>query len=63
MGQFILASIGVFLVIILLLVVVLLVAKRFLSPSGNVKIEINGDKTLDVPQGSSLMATLNDNGV
>ena len=29
MGQFILASIGVFLVIILLLVVVLLVAKRF----------------------------------
>ena len=63
MGQFILASIGVFLVIILLLVVVLRGAKRFLSPSGNVKIEINGDKTLDVPQGSSLMATLNDNGV
>ena len=41
MGQFILISIGVFLLIILLLVIILLVAKRYLSPSGNVTITIN----------------------
>ena len=34
----ILASIGVFLVVVLLLVVILLVAKNFLVPSGNVKL-------------------------
>ena len=41
--SFILASIGVFLVVILLLVIILLVAKKYLSPSGNVNIEINRD--------------------
>lgn len=46
MIQFILYSIGVFLTIILLLVVILLIAKKYLSPSGNVNIEINGDKTI-----------------
>ena len=61
--SFILASIGVFLVVILLLVIILLVAKKYLSPSGNVNIEINGDKTINVPQGSSLMTTLNENGI
>ena len=40
----ILASIGVFLVVVLLLVVILLVAKNFLVPSGNVKLTINGEK-------------------
>ena len=40
MEQFIILSIGVFLIIILLLVVMLLVAKKYLSPSGNVKIEM-----------------------
>ena len=63
MGQFILASIGVFLVIILLVVTMLLIAKKYLSPSGNVNIEINGDRTINVPQGSSLMTTLNENGI
>ena len=61
--SFIIASIGVFLIVILLLVVILLVAKKFLSPSGNVNILINGDKNLNVPQGSSLMTTLNENGI
>ena len=60
MMEFISATIGVFLVTILLLVIVLLVAKKYLSPSGNVNIEINGDKVLSVAQGSSLMATLNE---
>lgn len=63
MIQFILASIGVFLVMILLLVVILLVAKRYLSPSGNVNIVINGQKTINVPQGASLMSTLTANGI
>ena len=63
MLQFILYSIGVFLIVILLLVVILLVAKKYLSPSGNVNIEINGDRTINVPQGASLMSTLNENGV
>ena len=48
MYQFILASIGVFLVTILLLVIVLLVAKKYLSPSGNVNILINGEKTISM---------------
>lgn len=60
--NFILASISVFLVVIIMLVIILLVAKNYLSPSGNVKITIN-DKVLDVPQGESVMATLNDNGI
>ena len=59
----ILASIGVFLVVILLLVIILLVAKNFLVPSGNVKLTINGDKVLEVASGSSLLNTLAVNGV
>ena len=38
MGQFIAISIGVFLSLIILVVIVLLVAKKYLSPSGNVNI-------------------------
>ena len=57
----ILASIGVFLVVILVLVIMLLVAKYYLVPSGNVKITINGgDKELDVQSGSTLLNTLGD---
>lgn len=63
MIQFILTSIGVFLSVILLLVIILLVAKRYLSPSGNVNITENGDRTLSVGQGNNLMATLNENGI
>ena len=44
MLQFISTSICVFLAVIILLVVVLLIAKKYLSPSGNVNIEINGDR-------------------
>lgn len=63
MIQFIAYSIGVFLIVILLLVVILLVAKKYLSPSGNVTITINGDNKITVPQGGSLMATLSENGI
>ena len=61
--NFIISSVGVFLAVILLLVVILLMAKKFLSPSGKVTITINGDKQLNVDQGSSIMATLNENGI
>ena len=48
-----------FLIVTLVLVIVLLVAKKYLVPSGNVTIDINGGKkTLEVPQGSSLLSTL-----
>ena len=59
----ILASIGVFLVVVLLLVVILLVAKKFLVPSGNVKLTINGERVLEVASGSTLLNTLSVNGV
>jgi Na+-transporting NADH:ubiquinone oxidoreductase subunit F len=61
--NFILASIGVFLVTILVLVVILLVAKKFLVASGNVKLTINGDKEMEVESGSTLLNTLAVNGV
>lgn len=61
--SFILTSIIVFLSVILLLVIILLVAKKYLSPSGNVNIIINEDKTLSVPQGASIMSTLTQNGI
>ena len=61
--NFILASIAVFLGIILVLVILLLVAKKYLSPSGLVKLTLNGEKTLEVEQGSSVLSTLSANGV
>ncbi len=63
MANYILFSIGVFLVMILLIVIILLVAKKFLSPSGKVKITVNGKNTYEVEQGSSIMATLAEEGV
>ena len=63
MAQFIIYSIAVFLVTILAVVALLLVAKKYLSPSGNVDITINGDRTINVPQGASVMSTLNENGI
>ena len=61
--SYILFSIGVFLAVIIVLVVVLLVAKKYLSPSGKVKLTINGDTELEVEQGNSVMSTLNENGI
>ena len=49
--------------VILVLVIVLLVAKKYLSPSGQVTLTVNGDTKLTVNQGGSVMATLNENGI
>lgn len=54
----ILATIGAFLVVTLLLVSLLLFAKSKLSPSGAVKIEINGEKTIEVEAGNTILSTL-----
>lgn len=59
----ILTSIAVFLVTILLLVVILLVAKKYLLPSGNVKVTINGENTVEVASGGTLLGTLAENGI
>lgn len=59
----ILASIGVFLIVVLSLVIILLVAKTFLVSSGKVKITINDDKVVEVNSGSTLLNTLSDNGI
>ena len=61
--HFILASIGVFLAIILVLVIILLVAKRYLTPGGEVTLTLNGKKKISVEQGGSLLTTLSANGV
>jgi Na+-transporting NADH:ubiquinone oxidoreductase subunit F len=53
----------VFLAVVLLLVSVLLFAKAKLSPSGKIKITINGDKVLEVDGGGTLLGTLGSNGI
>ncbi len=56
-------AIAAFLVVTLLLVAVLLYAKAKLTASGEVRININGEKDLTVEPGSTLLTTLADNGV
>ena len=63
MTSLILASVGVFLGVSLLLVIILLIAKRYLSPSGKVKVTINGEKEVEVEVGSSLLSTLAENKI
>jgi len=54
----IVATVVAFLIITLLLVALLLYVKQKLSPSGPVKIRINGEKEIEVASGSSLLTTL-----
>lgn len=56
-------SIAIFLGIILVLVIVLLVAKNYLSPSGPVKVTLNGEKEIEVASGGSLLGSLSAEGV
>ncbi len=55
--------IAVCLVVVLALTAILLFAKAYLVPSGKVKITINGDKTLEVDGGSTLLTTLGNEGI
>ena len=54
----IVATVAAFLVLTLALVALLLVVKQKLSPSGPVKITINGEKEIEVASGGSLLTTL-----
>ncbi|NJO88552.1 MAG: NADH:ubiquinone reductase (Na(+)-transporting) subunit F [Chloroflexia bacterium] len=56
-------SVVAFLAIIIVLVSILLYAKARLLPSGNVKININGETDLVVNPGSTLLSTLGDNKI
>lgn len=47
-----------FFVLAMILVIVLLIAKKYLVPSGNVKITINDKDELNVPSGGNLLNTL-----
>jgi Na+-transporting NADH:ubiquinone oxidoreductase subunit F len=49
--------------IVLALVAVILQARSFLVPSGNVKITVNGQKTLEVPAGGKLLNALSSQGI
>lgn len=63
MGKVIIVSAILFLVVVLLLVSLLLYAKSKLSPSGKIKITINGDTELEVDAGSTLLSTLGNNNI
>ena len=58
-----LLPIAMFTGIVLALVVVILLARTRLVSSGDVNIEINGEKTITVPAGGKLLGTLADNGI
>ena len=63
MTTVIITSVVVFLLVVLILVIALLVAKSKLVPSGNVTIELNGERNLNVPMGSTLLNTLQNEGI
>lgn len=54
----IITSLIVFLAVIILLVIILLIAKKYLVASDNVNITLNGDKTIEVPAGGTLLGTM-----
>ncbi len=54
----IIATVAAFLTVTLLLVALLLFVKQKLSPSGPVKIKINGEKEIEVSSGGTLLSTL-----
>ena len=53
----------VFTVVVLALVSLILLARNQLIPSGDVKILINDEKEIAVPQGGKLMSALADQGI
>ena len=60
----VIASVAVFLGIIILLVAILLFAKKKLTPSGEVKIDINeGEREIITEPGNTLLTTLSNNKI
>ncbi len=56
-------GVGMFTAIVLALVLVILFARSRLVSSGDVHIEINGEKTITVPAGGKLLQTLSEGGL
>ena len=56
-------GVGMFTAIVLTLVAVILIARSKLVTSGDVTIEINGERTITVPAGGKLLNTLSSNGI
>lgn len=59
----VLATVAAFLLVTLILVSLLLFVKQKLSPSGPVKITINGEKEIEVASGGTLLSTLGNNKI
>mgnify|MGYP003145173196 FL=1 len=59
----IIATVAAFLLVTLLMVTLLLFVKQKLSPSGPVKILINGEREIEVASGSTLLTTLSGNKI
>jgi Na+-transporting NADH:ubiquinone oxidoreductase subunit F len=59
----VIATVSAFLIVALLLITVLLFVKQKLSPSGPVKIMINGEREIEVASGDSLLTTLSSNKI
>ena len=56
-------SAAIFLILTLLLVVILLVAKHYMVPSGEVKIDVNSSKEVSVASGGTLLGAMQENGI
>ncbi|WP_373079443.1 NADH:ubiquinone reductase (Na(+)-transporting) subunit F [Zhongshania sp.] len=63
MNTVVILGVGMFTAIVLSLVGIILFARSRLVSSGNVTIEINGEKTITVPAGDKLLNTLSGQGV
>lgn len=63
MGATVILSVIIFLLVTLLLIALLLFAKSKLTSSGMVKIILNGERTIEVEAGSTLLSTLGSNKV
>ncbi len=56
-------GVTLFTVVVLTLVIVIQVARNLLVPSGSVTVEVNRQKTLEVPVGGKLLGSLADAGI
>ena len=63
MDMTIVFGVGMFTAIVLALVLVILFARAHLVSTGDVSIEINGERTITVPAGGKLLQTLSDENI
>ncbi len=62
MDMTIVFGVGMFTAIVLTLVAIILVARNALVSTGDVNIQINGEKTITVPAGGQLFQELSETG-